>query len=135
MLPIPGKSLYVHFTVIIFTPSKDGLLKSNHHATQLPLKLANNIYDISISYSYICKSNNNVCIKTIRIIYLPFTQCSTKKQKDRNNFAVFLLVSAPEAPFTYFVPCQYWSHAIWPLQQIKTHLFARLCIYSKKMYK
>ena len=80
LLPIPGKSLYVHFTVIIFTPSKDGLLKSNHHATQLPLKLANNIYDISISYSYICKSNNNVCIKTIRIyrihlnhIYLPFT--------------------------------------------------------------
>ena len=43
LLPIPGKSLYVHFTVIIFTPSKDGLLKSNHHATQLPLKLVNDI--------------------------------------------------------------------------------------------
>ena len=36
-LPIPGKSLYVHFTVIIFTPSRDGLLKSNKHATNIAI--------------------------------------------------------------------------------------------------
>ena len=31
-----------------------------------------------------------------------------------------------EPPVTYFVPCQYLSHAIWPLQQIKTYTYSLL---------